>query len=83
MFLVDIRAFRLAIWAMRATNSGSFVPLQAGPCEIGEKFGFRVRDEAFLVCVLYAEQELAASSFGEEVAEERCSKAADVEVPCG
>jgi hypothetical protein len=55
MFLVDMRAFRLAIGAMRATDSRSLVPLQACPFEIGEKFRFRVRDEAFLVCIFYPE----------------------------
>jgi hypothetical protein len=68
---------------VRAADLGALVPVQPEPAEVFEELLVRGGDVAGLVGVLDADDELAAQSFGKEVAEQRRAGAADVEVPGG
>ena len=80
---VDVSALGLAVWAVRATDVGAFIPREADPAQ-------RVKDhllggghEAGAVGVFNAEHEFAAALLGEDVVEQADVGGADVRVAGG
>ena len=83
MCLVRRASLRLLIRAIRPSDLGPFVPLQAGPSQVVEQALFGVGDSALLVRVFYTKQELAAGALGQEVIEQGGAEGAEVEIAGG
>lgn len=80
MLLVYGAALRLLVWPVRAAYFRSLVPLQTGPVEILDETLLGVGEGPLLVSILYAEEELAACAFCEEVIEERRPQRSQMQV---
>ena len=78
--LVKFCALALQIWPEISTDMRAFVPVQAEPFKSIVNRSYRFFDMARPVGVFNAQNEFAAVMPRKEPVEERCSRAADVEI---
>ncbi len=82
VFAIDVRALRLAIRSVGATDIGALVPREAEPMQRVEDHLLGGRDEAGAVRVLNAEDKFAVALFGVEIVDEADVGGAYVGVAC-
>ncbi len=80
ILLVDLAALALPVWAMRATDVRTLVPLDTQPAQRIVDLLFGLTGRAQLISILDAQDELAAVLTGEAQVEQRDIGGADVRI---